>query len=244
MVLKDVDDKSELIKKLKSLLLHPKIYPYKKKQIKFEIYKIEKGWKNEKESAYYINSYFKDSKKAVILHDLRLKVGSTTVQIDHLYIHRAFIAVFESKYFSSDLYYDSKNKVFNLKTKKGFIGIQDPIKQAERQVINLKRIINELNLSKYAPKNYDYFVLVSPNVFFKKEMPEKIIKVDRIKEKLDERADNIGLIDGLISFKDFMKNDLKSLNYLGYKLMQYHKPLEFKDYLNILGLSWLIKNIR
>jgi len=241
MILKNVDDKSEIINNLKKLLNHPKIYPSKKKQIDFEIYKIKKGWENEKNAAYYMSTYWKDSEKIVILNDLRLKIDEDVVQIDHLFLHKAFICIFESKFFSSTLYFNQKNNTFSIKTKNGYKGIPNPIKQAERQVFNLKRILEKLNLSKFLPKTYDYYVLVSPNTHLKNNMPEKLIKADMVRQKLLERADNIGMLQGLVSLKDYIKTDVNTLVFVAEELKKLHNPLKFEDYLKSLKLEWLIK---
>ncbi len=239
MILKDVDDKSDILKKLKSLLKHPKIYPSKKRQIKFEIYKIERGWKNERDAAYYINTYYKDSKKVVVLHDLRLELDDISVQIDHLLMFRTDIVVFESKYFSSQLYYDWRNKSFSIKTSKGFQGIPDPIKQAERQVINFQRILEKIGLKNSVPNEYNYYVLISPTANFKSKMPDKIIKADRFIDKFREEDEKIGLIKGLSRFTRFMLYDIDKLIYVGERLKELHKPLDYSFYLRKLGLSWI-----
>ena len=237
MVLKDIDDKSEIIIKLKELLKNPNIYPSKKKEIKFEIYKIEKGWKNEKESAYFLNTYFKDLKNTIIIHDLRLQLGDISVQIDHLIINKTKIAILESKYFSSGLYYDKKNDVFNIKTRKGFIGIKDPIKQAERQKINLKKYLEKTKLIKHLPNNFDYYVLISPSVYLKGKMPDKIVKADKFAEKFFKDLDDIGTFSMI---KSFIKYKRENLINTAQKLVKFHKPLDFEFYLKTLNLSWIL----
>ena len=239
MILKEVDDKSDILRRLKGLLKHPKIYPSKKKQIKFEIYKIEQGWRNEKEASYYINTYYKDSKKVVVLHDLRVELNDVVVQIDHLLIFRTDVIIFESKYFSSQLYYDWKNKSFRVKTSKGYKGIANPIKQAERQALNLKRILEMKGLKDMVPDRYKYYVLVSPSVNFANRMPSEVVKADSFIDKFREEDEKVGLVEGLSRLARYITHSTDDLIYVGEVLKDLHKPLDFSYYLRKLGLSWV-----
>ena len=240
MILKEPDNKEPIIEVLKKLLKHPKIYPSKKEQIKKELYKFKVGWGNEKDAAYYINSYLKDSDRTVVLHDLRLKVGDYSVQIDHLLLHRTSIVILESKYFSSRLVYDKLNNAFLVRNSKGKLkGIPDPRKQAERQALELKRIINTLNLDRLLALNIDYFVLVSPKTVFSGKMPPEIIKADQIKEKLDSRVDNMSFFEGVKRTLHLFKTSKESLVGAGKVLLQYHRPLKVEEVLKRLRLDWV-----
>ncbi len=77
----------------------------------------------KKLAAYYINSYLKDSERTIVLYDVKFKVDNYSVQINHLLLYRVYITVLESKYLSSELYYDKNIDSFFIKTKKGKIGV-------------------------------------------------------------------------------------------------------------------------
>ncbi len=240
MILKESDDKREILEVLKKLLNHPKIYPAKKEQVKRELYKIKVGWKNEREAAYYIDSYLKDSDRTVVLHDLRLRVGAYSVQIDHLLLHRTSVVILESKYFSSRLVYDRLNDSFLIRDSKGKLkGIPDPRKQAERQALEFRRIVKFLNLENYLALNVDYFVLVSPETVFSGKMPEGIVKADRIKETLDSRVDRMSLLEGVKRSFSLFKTSKESLIHAGRLLLNYHQPLTVKEILKRLKLDWV-----
>ncbi len=241
MLIKSVDDKSQIIKNLTQLLNHPKIFPSKKREIKFLIYKIKTGWDNEKKASYYIDTYYKDSKKVVVLHDLRIKYYDLSFQIDHLLIFRTDIVIFESKYFSSQLIYDWKNKSFNIRTKNGIKGIPNPLKQAERQALNLRKFLDKTGLKTFAPEDINFYVLVSPEVFLKTKMPEGIIKADQFIDKFKEEDEKIGFLDGIKRVKNYFTNSFEKISFLGNELKKFHEPLKFEDYLKMLNLSWLIK---
>jgi len=243
MILKNVDDRSKIIKSLEELLKNPKIYPSKKKQIKIELYKIKKGWENEKEASYYINTHYntpEKEKKVVVLHDLRIRYQDLSFQIDHLLIFRSGIVIFESKYFSSNLYYDQKNKSFSIKTSKGMKGIQNPLKQAERQALNLKNLINKSNILKNnLPDRIDSYVLVSPQVHFKGKMPDRILKADQFMDKFAEENEKIGFFEGLKVMKDYLTHSFEEILKAGQFLSDLHQPVTYEDYLKMLNLSWL-----
>ena len=234
MILKEIDDKKNIIRALNILLKHPKIYDNIKKKIKYEILNIKKGWENEKKCAYYINTYYKDRKFVHVIHDLRIELEDIKVQIDHLIVSHVDLTILESKFFSSNLYYDDKNREFYIKTKNGKeVGIENPIKQAERQKYNLAKIIARKKL--YLPPQLDYYVLVSPSVKFKGKMPEKVIKADVFMDKFREDDAKLSKF-----FKDMFSFRLKVKDE-ALKLVEMHKPLSIDFFLRKFNLLW-VKN--
>ena len=51
--------------------------------------RLKRGIQGERESAHYLDHYFKDGENHVVLHDLRFVVDGDVTQIDHLIINRA-----------------------------------------------------------------------------------------------------------------------------------------------------------
>ena len=239
MVLKNVDDKSKIIDGLYTLLKHPKLYDSKKEQAKKLAEKLKKGWRNEKDASYYINSYFKHRKDMVVLHDLRLVSPEETLQIDHLLIFRFLIVVFESKFFSSSLHYDPRTGEFYLtySTRKKF-AIPDPVKQAERQTFALGRFLREKNLEKYFPKLKEHFVLVSPRVKFSGKMPERVLKADKFVDKFKEEDEKMGIGTTLIRAVEFFRHSNNMIAEGAKKLISYHRPFTLNYYLKQLNLEW------
>jgi DNA-binding cell septation regulator SpoVG len=239
MVLKELDDKREIINALKLLLKHPKIYPSKKEKLRWEIDKIYKGWKNEKDASYYINTYYKDRDNVFVIHDLRLKDGNTTVQIDHLLVFTFLTVIFESKFFSSYLYYNWKNKEFFIRNKKGeYKAIANPIKQAERQSLEFYRFIKAKGLDKYIPQKNEYYVLISPKVKFQSKMPKKVIKADSFIDKFREDDKKMGIKEvfsrGIEALRHPKKLVLQGLQ----ELISMHQPLTIDFYLKQHNLEW------
>ncbi len=55
------------------------------------------GDKAEKQMAFYLERYFGDDERIVIINDLRLKLNNDVAQIDHLVIHEFGFIIIESK---------------------------------------------------------------------------------------------------------------------------------------------------
>ena len=231
MILKEIDDRREILQALNTLLKHPKIYQNIKRKIRYEIANIKKGWENERKCAYYIDTYYKDRKLVYVIHDLRIELDDIRVQIDHLIITHFDITILESKYFSSNLHYNEENKEFYIKTKNGEeIGIENPIKQAERQKYNFSRVIRAKKL--FLPPQLDYYVLVSPSVRFKGKMPERILKADTFIDKFREEDSKLSkFFKDLLSVRFKVKNETQ-------KLLDLHKPLTVDYFLRKFNLEW------
>jgi hypothetical protein len=221
------------------LLKHPKIYPSKKKILKEEIENLRKGWQNEKDASYYINTYYKDRDNVFVLHDLRLKEGDISVQIDHLLVFQFETVIFESKYFSSPLHYDWKNKEFFIKNSKGkYIAIPNPLKQAERQSLEFKRFLKAKNLDKYIPLNMSYYFLVSPKVKFKGKMPEGVLKADSFIDYFREEDQKRSFLKTLSLGLEFIKHPKKLVLKALEELISLHQPITIDFYLKKHNLEW------
>jgi hypothetical protein len=239
MVVKGVDDKSYIVKALSTLLNHPKIYPYKKEQIKTTIQNLKKGWSNEKSASYYIDSYYKDRDDVWVIHDLRITTPTERVQIDHLIVYRFEVSILESKYFSSHLFYDPQNREFFIKTRNGKkLAIPNPIKQAERQELALKRILKDKGLDRYFPSNFSHYVLVSPRVKLEGKMPERIVKADSFVDKFREEDRRMGIGTILKRGFNLITHPSKGLEEGVKKLVSLHRPYRVEHFLNQLNLEW------
>jgi hypothetical protein len=186
-----------------------------------------------------ISTYFKDRKNVVVLHDLRLVTKEETLQIDHLLIYRFEMVIFESKFFSSPLNYDPRTGEFYLtySTRKKF-AIPDPIKQAERQSLALKRVLKARKLSSYFPKEISYYVLVSPKVKFSGKMPERVLKADKFVDKFKEEDEKMGIGTTLIRAVEFFLHSNNMIQEGAKKLISLHRPFTLNYYLKQLNLEW------
>ena len=103
MIIKRIDSKQREIAELEKLL-KVKITPYQRFLIERELKAMRSGVYGERDSAYYIDFYFGNSRNWAVIHDLRLEHKEQVAQIDHLLINRSFdIYVLESKNYSYKL---------------------------------------------------------------------------------------------------------------------------------------------
>ena len=89
MIIKKMDSKQEEIAEL-TALLKGKLIPYQWFLIERELKTMKSGLYGEKDSAYYIDFYFANSRNWAVIHDLRLEHKGQVGQIDHLLINRFF----------------------------------------------------------------------------------------------------------------------------------------------------------
>jgi hypothetical protein len=87
MIIKRMDSRQGEIADL-TALQKGKLTPNQRFLIERELRAIKGGVSGERDSAYYIDLYFGDSKNWAVIHDLRLEYKSKVAQIDHLLINR------------------------------------------------------------------------------------------------------------------------------------------------------------
>ena len=104
MIIKQAEDRNRDIEELTSLLALPDIDGATKNKITREIKNTQSGIKGEAEAAYQMNFHFSDSKRWMVIHDLRLEHKGNVAQIDHLILNRFLeIYVCESKRFAEGI---------------------------------------------------------------------------------------------------------------------------------------------
>lgn len=81
MILKSADDKSKRLALLEELQRSPMLDESQKKWLRDELMRLKKGIQGERDSAHYLDSYFKDGENHVVLHDLRFVVNGDVAQI-------------------------------------------------------------------------------------------------------------------------------------------------------------------
>jgi ribosomal protein L37AE/L43A len=134
----------KLLLQLLALLKRIQENHYKIPEIESNYKKIRAGYKGEISLDYYLSLL--PQKDFIILHDVRLKMGSHYFQIDTLILHSSFILVLEVKNISGEIYIDS---IYNqmLRTKDGNTDVfPDPILQANKQADELKKWLDENKL--------------------------------------------------------------------------------------------------
>src|SRR3989338_3937638 len=206
MIIKEADNKTCDIEKLKSLLNHSKATASQKEKIEREIRMIGAGINGENSSAHQLEFYWKSSNNWAIIHDLRLEHDEQVAQIDHILINRFLdIWVCESKHFTEGVAIDDKGQ-FTAFYKGKPSGQPSPIEQNKRHIHLLQKICDDGKM--WLPKRMGItlkpriksLILISKNARI--TLPKKanfewlneIIKVDQIKTNIDEDGESANLI--------------------------------------------------
>jgi hypothetical protein len=198
MIIKKMDSKQEEMAEL-TALLRGKLIPYQRFLIERELRTIKSGVSSEKDSGYYIDFYFGDSRNWAVIHDLRLEHQGKVAQIDHLLINRFFdIYVLESKNYSYKLKITPEGE-FQTYYGKEYIGIPSPIEQNKRHIHLLDLFLKHHDI---LPKRvgitirprFKNLILVSPKSIIRRPLKKKfdtgsVIKADTLRTRIDQEVD-------------------------------------------------------
>ena len=197
MLYKTIDSKEKEINQLKALLTQSK-NPKQKAIIKIDLQRIENGYRAEKDNAYYLDFYFKDSPKNILLHDVRIEYNGQVAQIDHLIINRFGIEVLESKSFSGKLTIKGDGSLDVEYTKK-VQTFPNPIEQNNRHA----KILSEfLKKNMKLPSNLKLFgvpisstVLINPKTtLINDTLPKGFVRADSFITNWDSRVEKMGTL--------------------------------------------------
>jgi hypothetical protein len=103
--------------------------------------RLRAGVEAERQMARYLDRYFRDSDRFLVLHDLRLEHEGDRAQIDHLVVHPFGVAIVESKSVSTAVKINALGEWERLWQGK-WVGMPDPLLQAERQGLLLRRLLH------------------------------------------------------------------------------------------------------
>lgn len=186
MLLKTADDKSRRLALLEDLQSSTLLDTIQKKWLREELMRMRKGIQGEKDSAYYLDQYFKHGVNHVVLHDLRFVVDGDVAQIDHLVINRGFgIYLFETKNYSGDLVINDHGE-FTAQYDDMHFGIPSPIEQSQRHARILTRLLKNLGIGNRVGSEMKFFhvVLLHPKAIIQRPTPKSfdttnVIKADQ-----------------------------------------------------------------
>ncbi|WLD94857.1 nuclease-related domain-containing protein [Alkalihalobacillus sp. AL-G] len=205
-------------------------------QIEVDLRKCMAGYKGEKAIEYHLR--FLDKERYLILHDLRLRIGNTHLQIDVLILTPHCYIITEVKNIQGTLYFDP---VFNqlIRSKDGFEeGFQDPTNQVKRQQFQLLEWLKMNNLPK-APL-HSFIGISDPKTILKTSLNNHNIsksishgielpfKIENLRQKYNE--------------PNVSQKDLKRI---GRRLIKKNEPLIF-DVFRKYGIlqSDILKGVR
>ena len=240
MLLKTADDKSKRLALLEDLQRSTMLDARQKKWLRDELVRLRKGIQGERDSAYYLDQYFKHGANHVVLHDLRFVVDGDVAQIDHLVINRGFgIYLFETKNYSGNLAINDHGE-FTAQYDDMHFGIPSPIEQSQRHARILKRLLKNLGIGNRigGEMNFFHVVLVHPKSIIERPASKafdttNVIKADQFPSWHKKFVDKEGTfgetlklmvnIRGLDTIQDWAK-----------KLVRQHRPadlLELPDFM-------------
>jgi hypothetical protein len=243
MIIKKMDSKQDEIRELE-ILLKGDLQPYQRFLIDQELRTMKSGLQGEKDSAYYIDFYFGDSKNWAVIHDLRIEHKSQVAQIDHLLMNRFFeVYVLESKNYSYKLKIGPGGE-FEAYYKDQYFGIPSPVEQNKRHVHLLERFLKDHDILPkrmglvMSPK-FRSLILISPKSVIIRP-PEKkfdtgsVIKADALRTKIDEVVDKATTLANIASIGKVCSSS--TLAETAKKLAAFHRPLKV-DYRKRFGLT-------
>ncbi len=229
MILKEIDSIKSKVKILEQL--SSTASTKQKYLINKELYAIKKGYDGEKQNAFHIDYYFRDSKNYVVLHDIRIVHNDLIFQTDHLVISRLGIFVVESKNYSGTLIINNGNYEVEYKTKT--IQIESPIYQNERHKFGLEKIFKDLEI---LPKRFDVLsdpiiynkVMISNDTKIKGDIPNEIVRPDQFYNIVTKEDSSLNPLK-MISLLSKMLGENEIIE-IANKILSMHKPLEI-DYI-------------
>lgn len=231
MILKSADDKTKRLALLEELQRSQFLDESQKKWLRDELMRLKKGIQGERESAHYLDSYFKDGENHAVLHDLRFVVDGDVAQIDHLIINRMVgIYLLETKNYSGNLVINEHGEFTAVYGESRF-GIPSPIEQSLRHERLLSKLLESLDIVGRTQKeaNFHHLVMLHPKAIIERPASKtfdtsNVIKADQFPTWHQRYVDKMGA--GSI-FKSMLNiRSLDTVKDWGQKLIRQHRPAD------------------
>jgi hypothetical protein len=200
VLFKSSDDKSKRLALLEDLQRSQLVDPFQRKWLRDELMRLRKGIQGERDSAHYLDNYFKDRVNKVVMHDLRFEVDGEVAQIDHMIMNRAFgICLLETKNYAANLVINDHGE-FTVKYEDARFGIPSPIEQSHRHERILSKLLEQLEIVGRTQKmpEFHHVVMLHPKAIIHRP-PHKafdtsnVIKADQFPTWHQKYIDQIGM---------------------------------------------------
>ena len=239
MALKSADDKSKRLVLLEELQRSPALDLSQKKWLREELMRTRKGIQGERESAHYLDHYFKDAENHVLLHDLRFVIEGEVTQIDHLILARAGnVYLLETKNYACNLVINERGE-FTAEYENSRFGIPSPIEQSLRHEKVLRVLLERLDIVGRTQKhpNFHHVVMLHPKATIERPPAKNfdtanVIKADQFPTWHKSFVDKLGL--GTLFKNALNMRSLETTQEWGEKLKRQHRPadlLELPDFM-------------
>ncbi|WP_295531065.1 nuclease-related domain-containing protein [uncultured Pseudacidovorax sp.] len=200
MLLKKADDKSKRVTLLMELQKSPLLDERQRSWLRDELEALRKGIDGERDAAFHLDSYFKDSATHVLMHDLRFEIEGDVAQIDHMLINRAFdIYLFETKNYGGNLSINSQGE-FTASYGNRKFGVPSPLEQSRRHARVLDKLLDRLNIAPRtgSERTYHHVVLMHPRAIIQRPPTaafdtSAVIKADMISSWHGKFVDGFGV---------------------------------------------------
>jgi hypothetical protein len=231
MLIKSADDKTKRLALLEDLQKSPLLDSRQKKWLRDELMRCRKGIQGEKESAFYLDSYFKGGENHVLLHDLRLVVDGEVAQIDHLVLARGgAVYLLETKNYAGNLEVNEHGEFTAVYDDERY-GIPSPLEQSKRHERVLARLMETLGMVGRADKklSFHHVVMLHPKAVISRPDPKKLdtsylIKADQFPAWREKYVESMGV--GAV-FKTVLNlRSLDTIKEWGEKLKRQHRPAD------------------
>jgi hypothetical protein len=230
VLLKSADDKSKRLALLEDLQKSSRLDTRQKKWLREELGRFRKGIQGEKDSAYYLDQYFKGGENHVLLHDLRFVVDGDVAQIDHLIINRGFgCYMIETKNYSGNLTINEHGE-FTAEYDEDRFGVPSPIEQSRRHERIVKRLLATLGIANRtgAPLDCYHVVMLHPKAIIRRP-PAKAFDTSNVIKADQFPTWHSQFVEKTVGFTDVLKmavnvRALDTIKEWGEKLKRQHRP--------------------
>lgn len=231
MLIKSADDKSNRIALLEGWQMSTRLDQSQKDWLRTELSNLRKGIQGERDAAFYIDSYYRDSENHAVIHDLRIIVNGVVAQIDHLIINRTLHCyVLETKNYNANISISNHGEFSVTYVNEKTIGIPSPIEQSKRHEQVLIGLLDNLDIKPRAgiERQFHHVVLIDPKGLIKRPEADQfdssmVIKSDQFESW---RQKHINKTVNVMTFMPMLVNlrGAASLKELAEKIARQHRP--------------------
>jgi hypothetical protein len=246
MLMKNADDKSKRIALLQDLQHSPKLDQRQKTWLREELSRLRKGIQGEKDSAYFLDQYFKGGENHVVLHDVRLVFEGDVAQIDHLVINRGVgMYLLETKNYGANVTINAHGEFTAEYADGERFGIPSPIEQSRRHARILQRLLERLGIKNRTggPLECYHVVMFHPKAIITRPAQAvfdttNVIKADQFPTWHQQFVDKEFGVVKLLQVAANVRS-LDTIREWGEKLVRQHHPanqLELPDFMQARDL--------
>lgn len=231
MIIKQADDKTKRLALLADLKKSALLDVRQKEWLEDELTRVRRGIEGERDAAFYIDSYLKDSQSNAVIHDLRLEVNGEVAQIDHLFFNRLMhFVLIETKCFNGNVSVNDFGE-FSVTYPNGrTYGIPSPLEQSKRHERVLSKLVDQLGIAGRlgVKPSFHHLVMLHPKSIIQR--PDKkatdtsnVIKADALPGwHANWAASVFGVSDTLTGLLSIRSTD--TIKEWAQQLVQQHRP--------------------